>query len=193
MSRPSTIRHPSAAAGLATLLLGATAVFATTAAPAADLDDDRYERGYGTPYDDPRYADIYRHPPPRAEVYGDDRHYGRSDDDDDDDDDDDRPPHRYGGRGEYLPPMRDVPRFAGRDRYADDRCVPRHVVKRRLRADGWHDFHDLELGGATAFVRARRPSGRLFELEVHRCSGEIVQARPFGPRAYGARRYPSRS
>ena len=44
-----------------------------------------------------------------------------------------------------------------------------------------------------ATVRARRPSGRLFELTIDRCSGEIVSARPleprrFGPYAYGRRR-----
>ena len=32
-------------------------------------------------------------------------------------------------------------------------------------------------------VQARRPSGRLFDLTIDRCSGEVVDARPvFGPR-----------
>lgn len=192
--RPLESRHAFALGSVAALLLGAAITATPFGAQAADLSGESYDQGYETPYDDPRYADIYRHPPPRSELYRDADRYDRRPHDDDFDDDDDAPPRRYGSRdGGYLPPMRGEPRYAERDRYDGDRCVPRHLVKRRLRAQGWSDFHDLELGGAVAFVRARRPSGRLFELEVHRCSGEIVNARPYGPRAYGARRYPSRS
>ena len=34
-------------------------------------------------------------------------------------------------------------------------------------------------------LRARRPNGRLFELTMHRCSGQIVEARPLEPRPFG--------
>jgi hypothetical protein len=169
---------------LTTIAAGLVAAAITTAAPAAkaaDLSGD-YEPRYGSPYDDPdpRYADMYRHPAPYAgRGYKD----GRYDDDYD-------PPARtyYRDDREYLPPMRHPPRFADRDG-----CVPRHVVKSRLRAEGWSSFHDLELSGGTAFVRARRPSGRLFELRIDRCSGEVVNARPYGPHAYGPRSYRYRS
>ena len=74
---------------------------------------------------------------------------------------------------------------------AADRAV--QASADRLRAAGWSDFHDLTLDGEIAIVAARRPSGRLFELEVHRCSGEVVNARPQRSQAHDRRRYPSRS
>jgi hypothetical protein len=152
------------------LAAGLLAALFATGARAADLDDP-YEK-YSSPYADPRYADIYKYPRsapppvPPGHVY---RHY--------DDDDDDRWPRRYA----HADP---------RDRY----CVPRREIKHRLKDTGWHDFHDVDLRGELAIVRARRPSGRLFELTIHRCSGEIVDAQPlrskhFGPYAYGTRRW----
>ena len=66
-----------------------------------------------------------------------------------------------------------------------DRCLPREVVKERLLRSGWHDFHDGDVRGEIATVRARRPSGRLFDLVIDRCSGEIVDARPLEPRRIG--------
>src|SRR5262245_27655993 len=71
-------------------------------------------------------------------------------------------------------------------------CVPREVIRERLTRHGWQDFHDGALQGEVAVVRARRPSGRLFELTIERCSGEIVSAYPlesrvYGPYAYGPR------
>lgn len=186
----------------AAALLAAAIATTAGAAAAADLSYEPYEQKYGSPYDDPRYADVYRHPPARHAPYRDShahKHADHDDDDDDqshredDDDDDEAPPrHAYRDRG-YLPPMRDGPRYSHVDRHRDGHCVPRHLIKHRLRAEGWGDFHDLELGGDVAYVRARRPSGRLFELKVHRCTGEIVTARPYGPQAYGHRRYNHRS
>jgi hypothetical protein len=67
--------------------------------------------------------------------------------------------------------------------------VPREVVKDRLLRSGWHDFHDGDLRGDVAIVRARRPSGRLFELAIARCSGEIVSAQPLEPRRFGPYAY----
>ncbi len=63
--------------------------------------------------------------------------------------------------------------------------MPRAEIKHRLLRQGWHDFHDPDLRGDLASVRARRPSGRLFDLTIDRCSGEIVSARPLEPRPYG--------
>lgn len=175
-------RHLAAAVMAAALATG-------SAATAADLSDGYPEKRYGSAYDDPRYAEIYRDDqPPRRETYADKETY-RADRDDDDDDDDDRGP-RYAHRDQgYLPPMKSQPRYAYGRGHRGDGCVPRHLIKQQLRAEGWSDFHDLELAGSTAHVRARRPSGRLFELKVDRCTGEIVNARPFGPNLYGSRRY----
>jgi hypothetical protein len=90
-------------------------------------------------------------------------------------------------------------------RYTDGApCVPREVVRDRLLSEGWGDFRDFDPRGRVILVQARRPSGRLFDLTIDRCSGQVVDARPvFGPRAergayayggyggygYGQRRY----
>lgn len=159
--------------------LGA-ALTLSTAGPgqAADLYDSPPSR-HGSAYDDPRYADIYRHPPSRKDHY--EERYERRDRHDDDDRYD-----RYDRKG-YLRPFDRGPRHAGRH-YG---CVPRHAIRERLSGDGWHDFHDLELSGGIAYVKARRPGGRQFDLKVDRCTGDIVDARPvsssYGPYAYGRR------
>jgi hypothetical protein len=74
----------------------------------------------------------------------------------------------------------------------DNGCVPRHVIRERLRAEGWGEFRDLDPRGDVVVVRARRPSGRPFELTINECNGEIVDARPVDDGryyAYGSRRY----
>lgn len=48
---------------------------------------------------------------------------------------------------------------------------------RRLFRNGWHNFHDLDLRGGKAYVRAQSEDGRLFNLTIARCSGEIIAAR----------------
>ena len=169
-------------------LLAATGAVSVSA-KAADLDEGPPPDRYGSVYTDPRYADIYRRPErpfagtpplpyagpplPRERVYRDD---------------------------EEAPPYGRPPRYS----YDDVRpgygaqCVPRDVIRDRLTRHGWHDFHDGALRGNVAVVRARRPSGRLFELTIERCSGEIVNAYPlegrvFGPFAYGPRPWWQRS
>ena len=165
----------------ASLLAAASA--AIPAARAADLDQGPPPDRYGSAYDDPRYADIYRRqepppyavlpPPPYAAPVPRERVYR---------DDDDAAPYGRPPRFSYSDPR---PGYGGG-------CVPRDVIRERLMRHGWHDFHDGELRGNVAVVRARRPSGRLFELSIERCSGEIVSAYPlegrtFGPFAYGPR------
>ena len=86
----------------------------------------------------------------------------------DDDDDDDRAHSRYSG-----PPHGD--------------CVHSEKVRDRLTNHGWRNFHDTRPVSATAVVmRARRPNGRLYELRLNRCSGEIIAIRPLEIRPYGA-------
>jgi hypothetical protein len=163
------------------LIAAALALAATSAANAADLYRDPPDR-YGSAYDDPRYADLYgRAPPPRAlpPTY--------------------EPPYRYGYNAPPIP-REPVYRHDDRPRYAEthpDRprmysarpgCVPKEEVRHALQRDGWSDFHDAQvIDRDTATVRARRPGGRLFELNIDRCTGEIVASRPldhrFAPRA----------
>jgi hypothetical protein len=154
--------------GLALITAGASG-----AAMAADLEGPAPQ--YGSAYDDSRYADVYRYPPPRpayqapayrAPAYG-----------DDDDADIYQAPQRFSYDGRHPP-------------YGA--CVPREQVRYRLTSAGWYDFHDGALRGEVATVHARRPNGRLFELTINRCSGDVVEARPLEPRrAWGpfARRW----
>jgi hypothetical protein len=134
-------------------------------ASAADLYSP-YAEPYrqGSPYEDPRYGDIYRQPGPAPYAAPYREPYGSP-----------RPPG-------YLEPF-SSPRFGGGPTYPDhsyynNGCVPRQEVKDRLLRQGWHAFTDLELRGEVAFVRARRPNGRTFELQVDRCSGNVIEARP---------------
>src|SRR5262245_42798662 len=77
-------------------------------------------------------------------------------------DDDDGPPFKKYG---------DVPPFKGG-------CVRSEHVRDRLTSLGWRDFHGGEaISPTTVKLRARRPSGRLFELTLDRCSGVIMEAR----------------
>lgn len=76
--------------------------------------------------------------------------------------------------------------------YARRGCIPREEARERLRDAGWRGFHDVEPHEDVVRVKARRPSGRLYDLTIDRCSGEVVDARPIyrgGPYAYGPRRY----
>ncbi len=158
------------------LAAGLLAAVAASPAQAADLDGDEsppprswpHSGHHDGPYADPRYA---RPVPPRAYR--------------DDDDDDDRynavpPPRKYSN----VPPRYAPPPPPAKT------CVRSEEVRERLSHEGWRDFHDGKpASDGTVTMRARRHNGRLFELTLHRCSGEIVEARPlelrpFGPYAY---------
>lgn len=148
------------------------------AAEAADLYDP-YERGYsGSPYDDPRYADIYRHPkppyppaePPWAERYEEEHdsgeRYGTYD-----------PPAPHKWRRDYLEPV-PAPNFDYRPKHAGlpPVCLPPHEIRRVLIRDGWSDLRKIEIEGDVAVATARRPNGTLYRIELDRCDGEIVRA-----------------
>lgn len=134
------------------------ALCATLPAQAADLGEDEYPQSDSYEYGTERYS--YR-----GESF-DSRTY-------------EVPPARYPSgqwRDEHdVPPPR---RLA--DEYAprEDGCVPRRAIRDHLVTDGWSGFHDLEIRGRSAHIRARRPDGRLYALKLDRCSGQIVRARP---------------
>ena len=93
------------------------------------------------------------------------------------------PPERYADIPEDFEPPYPEPRYA-------DRCIPREVARDRLRSAGWRHFHAVEPRGRVVLVKARRPGGRLYDLTIDRCSGEVVDARPIyghGPGRYAER------
>jgi hypothetical protein len=138
---------------LTTSAMLAALVSVTAAAPATAADI--YDRGRVTSYEDPRYADIYAHPEPPRPL---------------------GPPRR-----DYLAPMPphyfDGPRADGPRRHSSGgNCASHHEIRRDLTEQGWSEFTDVELRGASALVEARRPNGNHYQLKIDRCSGEILNA-----------------
>jgi hypothetical protein len=159
------------------LAAGLLVAVASPPALAADMDDGGpYPKG-GV-YDDRRYPP--KGPPP-----------GAFDDDDEDDYSSGPPPDKYSrvpppDKYSRLPPPDKRP---PPDKYADvpppfkGKCVRSEEVRERLTGQGWRDFHaGAQVNDNIVTLRARRPTGRLFELTLHRCSGQIVDARPLEPR-----------
>lgn len=147
------------------LIAAASAAIVSAAAPAqaADLGHK------GSPYDDPRYSEMYGHtPPPRyahpipaAPVYP---PYAQPPF---------VPPHY--AQPQYAPVPAAPPAYRHDGRYAGD-CLPRHVIRDQLASRGWHELHDAQVMGNVVHIRARRPNGRLFDLTLDRCSGEVIHA-----------------
>lgn len=75
-------------------------------------------------------------------------------------------------------------RFEG---YWDDRsgCLPRHAIRDRLRDEGWRDIQKIEARGGKVYLSAERADGRLYDLKVDRCNGEIIDARKSRHGVYG--------
>lgn len=170
---PASVRLAAASAVAAALF------FSALPAQSADL----YAPRYGSAYDDPSYADFFDDDRPAV------KHYAEPDDDFDE-------PYqrRHAYKDDFGNDFRDDTFDRRYDRYArrGDGCVSRRIAHERIRADGWRDFGDFEARGNLVYMRARRPSGRLFDLTIDTCSGEIIEARPLlGGRSYagGPRRY----
>lgn len=156
---------------------------------AADLDYGRVPSDrYSGAYEDPRYRDLYgpatryddryAHPAPPGPA----------------------PPATVYRHNDAYRPFPEPRRYSDAEpedwRYRNG-CLPREEVRRRLTGEGWRDFHDLELRNGFARIKARRPSGDLYDLKVDRCTGEIVKADiiqrgGYGPYAqdHGPRYYP---
>jgi hypothetical protein len=147
---PASVRLAAASAVAASLFAAALP------AHSADL----YAPPYGSNYE--RYGDAYDEDGQRFDRYS-------------DRDEDERvyPGWRFRKDEAFDPPYR-RPRYAGRH----DDCVPRQVAHARLRAEGWYDFGNFLARGDVVLMQARRPSGRLFDVTVDTCSGEVVAARP---------------
>jgi hypothetical protein len=167
------------------LAAGLLVAVAAPPALAADMDDGTTPYPKGGVYDDRRYPP--KTPPPE---------YYDEDEDDDGADTSNKyshtpppPPNKYSGvtppPGKYLPPL--DKRYSGvTPPPYTGQCVRSEEVRGRLTGMGWRDFHEGKaVNENVVTLRARRPNGRLFELTLHRCSGQIVEARPLEPRPYG--------
>jgi hypothetical protein len=139
-------------------LAGALMSAILAVAPAANAADlgGRYGPATGyDPYDDPRYADIYRHPPPPSAYPAPPAPPAYRPE----------PPRGYS----HVPPRHD-------HGYGHGRCLPSEAVRSQLMSDGWTDFRGVELRNDIAVLEARRPSGDLYRLKIGRCSGSILKA-----------------
>lgn len=141
------------------------ALLALPAAPghAADLWDDArdYDR---EPYEDRRYADIYGD---RAQDHRAHRRYDERHDADDRLDDRRIDDHH----AEHRERWRRHPRYEHARR-----CLPRHLIRRRILSNGWHAFTPLRITRDYALVEARDVTGDLYVIEVDRCRG-VIQRR----------------
>lgn len=127
----------------------------STAPPArsADLDSNPYAYA---PDDDPRYADVYRHPPPAT-----------------------RPRPYAAEPGYYRPPPPPPPPYAYRSAPPREAygCLPREAVRAELARRGWHDLHNIEVAADVVHLRARRTNGGVFSLTLDRCTGQVMDRR----------------
>jgi len=77
-------------------------------------------------------------------------------------------------------------RYSRTTRYDDGAgCLPRHAIRQRLRDDGWRDIEKIDVRGDSVIVTAERPNGKLYDLKVDRCSGEIIDSRVSREEVYG--------
>jgi hypothetical protein len=118
-----------------------------------------------SPYNDPRYGDIYRIPAPERYAAPLPEAYRPGYD---------GPPVRHDRNG-YLREM--PPHGFSLDGRTAAGCLPRGLVHDQLARRGWSDFQALDLRGDVAFLRARRVNGSWFDLTVDRCSGQVLAAR----------------
>ena len=168
------------------------------AASAADLYPKEPRPHAGSPYDDPRYAELYgpqdddkrdyrryRRHEPRAKYHDPRKTYDDYDDTEYDRDRDyprsHKRDHAYNDGYADRDPWRDRRSYVDHKRYRKDyglgaHCIPRRLVLRQLRHQGWYNFTDLELRGQKATVRADNRDGGHYHLVIQRCSGEVLWA-----------------
>lgn len=96
----------------------------------------------------------------------------------------DYPDYSYSERERYS---ERVTHSRDRGDYYEDRagCLPRHAIRQRLRDDGWRDINRIDVRGGYVTLQAERPNGRVFDLKVDRCNGDIVDSRTTREGVYG--------
>ena len=174
------VQRGFAVAGAAFVLTLSLVAARPAPASAADLSDGPYLNG--SPYEDPRFGDIYRHPAPPPPVvpyvepyrpnygeapYQDDRGYLRE-----------MRPRVYSHSGGYGP---------GAQRGG---CAPRDAIYAELARRGWSGAEETGERGRVFFTRARGGDGYWYDLTLDSCSGQLLETHPAplhadaGPRRY---------
>ena len=182
---------------LAASLLAAVSLATGTPASAADLNGETYNYDDGSDDEQGRYSEYYRRHG-NGDGY---REQGRNDYSYDDRQYRERDRDRYRGSlkdNDYLEPMERHPRYSEDEGRANGRygCTPRDQIRQRLLAEGWRNVQRVHVRPNVVVIRAYRPSGRAFELQLDRCTGEVLAQRPsrfgpFGAYQQGPRRYGS--
>ena len=74
-------------------------------------------------------------------------------------------------------------------RHADVGCLPRRLIRRHLRSQGWRRIRVMAARGPVIRVKARnRHERQRYMLALDRCTGEVIAARPL-PRFFHRRRF----
>lgn len=64
-------------------------------------------------------------------------------------------------------------------------CVPRFVIRRNLRDEGWRHIERVDARGSKLYFQAERPNGKVFAIKVDRCDGHILDTRRARGDVYG--------
>ncbi|MGH1417285.1 MAG: hypothetical protein ACRBCJ_00325 [Hyphomicrobiaceae bacterium] len=173
----------------------AFAIVATSALPAifgadeagaaGQIKEEYYGPSHGTPLGDPPDADIDLVPETkhdkRYQGYQSSEYNGAE-------------YYDYGGSikdgyDTYDPPPRYRRKRVER-RYNYRQCVHPRDIRHGLRADGWVDLTHYGEDDGLIFLRGcRRDSDRVYRLELDKCSGLIVSAKPVRRRGYRSNRW----
>ncbi len=198
---------------LVPMSFAAVALFVAQPALAGDNDGEYYNDGVDVESYDDRSPDRYGERITRRDKYEDDYQNGYRDghnrgykDDYAERDHQYRDDHYGRDKGHYgsykddvapprEPPRSILPRYRHHKyrRYADGHCIPRRMIRRGLRRQGWRRIRVLAIRGPVIRVKARnRYRRRPYVLALDRCTGEVMAARPLPRGHFRGRRFSRR-
>lgn len=177
-------------------LVGTVATLSVVLGSAAALATDMYNgrepsSGQYSPYDDPRYADIYRHPGPgdggstkdgyQDYVEAPPQGYEEPRRDSYRDRYDEAPPPRTYTESYRRPYAERLDQPYGEPRYgaSAEPCMARPEIRRHARQQGWLvlRWQDVTRTHAT-FVAERLDNGQMFDVTIDRCSARVLAVSP---------------
>ncbi len=63
------------------------------------------------------------------------------------------------------------------DRFGERVCASPRQIHRRLRRQGWFDFHDLRIRRRALIFKAVRNNGLIYRLKIDKCTGYLLKAK----------------